>query len=147
MSRHLIPIHRRNIISEPFSFLRQEIDKIFDTNTSALGITPEFEIKENKDGLSVTAELPGVSEKDINVTLENGVLTISGEKKSEETKEGETYYIAERTYGSFSRSIRLPYEPDEKKTSATFSNGVLKLAIPRSQTSKTHTHRIEVQKK
>ena len=93
MSRHLIPIHRRNLISEPFSFLRQEIDKIFDTSTNTLGITPEFEIKENKDGLSVTAELPGVSEKDINVTLENGVLTISGEKKSEEKFSEEKFFL------------------------------------------------------
>ena len=147
MARHLVPIHRRNIISDPFNFLRQEIDRIFESNTNVMGISPEFEIKESKDGLNVTAELPGVSEKDISVTLENRILTISGEKKSEETKEGETYYIAERSYGAFSRSIRVPYEADEKKASATFSNGVLKLTIPRSQTLKTQAHRIEVQKK
>ena len=147
MARHLVPIYKRNFTSDPFNFLRQEIDRIFETNTNVMGITPEFEIKENKEGFSITAELPGVSEKDINVTLENGILTISGEKKSEETKEGETYYVAERSYGAFSRSIKLPYEADEKKASATYSNGVLKLTIPRSQTSKTQTHRIAVQKK
>jgi HSP20 family protein len=147
MPRHLIPIHRKNIISDPFNFLRQEIDRLFETNTNAMGITPEFEVKENKEGLLVTAELPGVSEKDISVTIENGILTISGEKKSEETKEGETFYIAERSYGSFSRSIRLPYEPDEEKASASFSDGILKLNIPRSSTSKTQAHKIEVKKK
>ena len=74
-------------------------------------------------------------------------MTISGEKKSEETKEGETYYMAERSYGAFSRSVRLPYEADEKKTSATFADGVLKLTIPRSLASKTQVHKITVQKK
>lgn len=147
MTRHLIPVHRRNLISDPFNFLRQEIDRLFETSTSVSGINPTFEIKESKEGLSIAAELPGVSENDINVTIENGVLTISGEKKSEETKDGETFYVTERTYGSFSRSIRLPYEPDEKKTSATFSNGVLKLTIPRSEVAKTQVHKIEVQKK
>lgn len=147
MTRHLIPIHKRNIISDPYNFLRQEIDRLFETNTNAVGITPEFEIKENKEGLSITAELPGVAEKDINVTIENGILTISGEKKSEETKAGETYYMAERSYGAFSRSIRLPYEADEKKTSATFTDGILKLSIPRSKASKTQVHKITVQKK
>lgn len=146
MARHYLPIHRRNIISDPYNFLRQEIDRLFETNTTA-GITPEFEVKENKEGLLVTAELPGVSEKDIYVTIENGVLTISGEKKSEEIKEGETYYLSERSYGSFSRSIRLPYEPDEKKTSATYTNGILQLLLPRSQTPKNQVHKITVQKK
>ena len=146
MARHLIPIHRRNIISDPYNFLRQEIDRLFETNTN-VGITPEFEIKENQEGLSITAELPGVTDKDLNVTIENGILTISGEKKSEETKEGETYYMAERSYGAFSRSVRLPYEADEKKTSATFADGVLKLTIPRSLASKTQVHKITVQKK
>jgi len=147
MARHLIPIRKRQIMSDPFNFLRQEIDRLFETSTNVLGIRPEFEVKETDEGLSITAELPGVSEKDINVTLEKGILTISGEKKSEETKEGETYYISERSYGSFSRSLRLPYEPEESKISATFSNGVLKLTIPRSTTTKTQAHKIEVQEK
>lgn len=146
MARHLIPIHRRNIISDPYNFLRQEIDRIFETSKN-VGITPEFEIKDNKEGLSITVEIPGVSEKDINITIEEGILTVSGEKKSEETREGETYYMAERSYGAFSRSIRLPYKADEKKTQATFANGVLKLTIPRAKESKSQVHKITVQKK
>lgn len=147
MARHLIPVHRKNLIADPYNFLRQEIDRLFESNTHAMGLTPDFEIKENKEGISITAELPGVAEKDINVTIENGILTISGEKRSEETREGETYYMAERNYGAFSRSIRLPYETDEKKTSATYTDGILKLVIPRAKESKAPAHRITVQKK
>lgn len=146
MTKRFIPIHKRHIISDPINFLRREIDRLFETNTSIIGLNPEFEVKETKEGFIVTAELPGVSENDLNVTIENGVLTVSGEKKSEEVNEGETYYMAERSYGSFARSITLPYEPDEKKASATFSDGILRLTIPRSASSKSQVHKVEVNK-
>jgi len=145
--RHLIPIHQRHSVTDPFNFLRQEIDRLFETSTSVQGIRPEFEVKENKDGLQVTAELPGISDKDIDISLANGVLTIKGEKKSEQVKEGETYHISERSYGSFSRSLRLPYEPDEKKISASFKDGVLSLTIPRPAASKSNVRKIAIQKK
>lgn len=147
MRRHLIPIHQRHSVTDPFNFLRQEIDRLFETSTSVQGIRPEFEVKENKDGLQVTAELPGISDKDIDISLANGVLTIKGEKKSEQVKEGETYHISERSYGSFSRSLRLPYEPDEKKISASFKDGVLSLTIPRPAASKSNVRKIAIQKK
>lgn len=147
MARHLIPVHRGHMMSDPFNFLRREIDRIFETSTSMQGIRPEFEVKESKDGLQVTAELPGIAEKDIDISLADGILTISGEKKSEEIKDGETYHITERSYGSFRRSLKLPYEPEEKKISAFFKDGVLNLTIPRRATSKLHTHKIAIQKK
>lgn len=147
MTKRLIPIHRGHIVSDPFSFLRQEIDRLFESSSTVQGIRPEFEVKETKDGLKVTAELPGVSEKDIDVSLSKGILTIRGEKKSEETKDGETYHITERSYGSFSRSLELPYEPEEKKISASFTNGVLSLTIPRPTQSKPNVHKIQIQTK
>jgi len=147
MKRHLVPIHRRHIVSDPFNFLRQEIDRLFETSTSVQSIRPEFEVKENKQGLEVTAELPGVSEKDIDISLADEILTIRGEKKSEEVKEGETYHITERTYGSFSRSLRLPYEPEEKKISASFKDGILNLTIPRPTATKPNVRKIAIQKK
>jgi HSP20 family protein len=147
MARRLIPISRTRLVSDPFNFLRQEIDRLFETSTSIQGIRPEFEVKENKDGLLVTAELPGVSEKDIDISLDDEILTIRGEKKSEDVKEGETYHITERTYGAFARSLRLPYKPDQKKVSASFKDGVLSLTVPRSSTAKSSTHKISIQKK
>jgi HSP20 family protein len=103
----ILSFHRRSLITDPFHALRQEIDRLFEVSTSVQGIRPEFETKENENGLEVTAELPGISEEDINISLSNGILTISGEKKSEEIKEGETYHITERRYGSFSRSLNF----------------------------------------
>lgn len=147
MSKRLIPIHRGHIVTDPFNFLRQEIDRLFENSTTVQGIRPDFEVKEGKEGLEILAELPGVSEKDIDISLSDGVLTISGEKKSEDSKEGETYHITERNYGSFTRSLRLPYEPEEKKITASFTDGVLKLTVPRPSESKPNVHKIEVQKK
>jgi HSP20 family protein len=147
MARRLIPISRTHLVSDPFNFLRQEIDRLFEASTSVQGVRPEFEVKENKTGLEVTAELPGISEKDIDVSLNDEVLTIRGEKKSEDVKDGETYHISERTYGSFSRSLRLPYKPNEKKISASFKDGVLSLMIPRPSTAKPSAHKIPIQKK
>lgn len=147
MAKRLIPISHRHLVSDPFHFLRQEIDRLFEINTTVQGICPDFEVKESKDGLQIAAELPGVSEKDIDISLANGVLTISGEKKSAETKDGETYHITERSYGSFSRSLKLPYEPDEKTISASFKNGILNLTIPRPKSTKSHVHKIEIQQK
>lgn len=146
MSRRLIPIHRGHLVSDPFNFLRQEIDRLFENSSTVQGIRPEFEVKESKEGIQLTAELPGISEKDIEVSLAEGILTISGEKKSEEIKDGETYHIAERSYGSFSRSIKLPYEPEEKKISASFKDGILRLTIPRPEKSKPNIHKIPIQK-
>jgi len=73
-------------------------------------------------------------------------LMISGEKKAETTDESETYYIMERSYGSFTRSIQLPYAPDEKKISASFKDGVLSLTIPRPSQIKPNIHKILVRK-
>lgn len=147
MPRHLIPIHKEHVAGDPFNFLRHQIDRLFETSTTVQGIRPELEVRENKEGLQITAELPGVDEKDIDVSFTNGILTIRGEKKSEDTKEGETYHISERNYGSFTRSIKLPYEPEENKISASFKDGVLSVSIPRSEKSKSSVHKIAIQKK
>ncbi len=146
MTRRLIPVTHRHLVSDPFNFLRQEIDRLFETSTTVQGIQPEFEVRESKNGLQVTAELPGMSEKDIDITLTDGILTISGEKKAEDIKEGETYHIAERSYGSFTRSLKLPYDPDQKKISASFNDGILSLKIPRPEASKPNIHKISIQK-
>jgi HSP20 family protein len=141
----ILPFHRRSLITDPFHVLRQEIYRLFEVSTSVQGIRPEFETKENENGLELTAELPGISEGDINISLSDGILTISGEKKSEEVKEGETYHITERRYGSFSRSLKLPYEPEEKDISASFNNGVLKVTITRPKELKPNVHKIQIQ--
>jgi HSP20 family protein len=78
------------------------------------GLTvPELDMRENTTSIVVEAELPGVDEKDVAVTLANGILTIKGEKKNEKEEKGENYYMAERSFGSFERAIRLPDTVDD----------------------------------
>lgn len=144
MASNLIPVSHRTFIGDPFNILRQEIDRLFDKSNSVQSIRPEFEVIENKEGLIITAELPGLSQENIDVTLVEGVLTISGEKKSEEVKEDQTYHITERRYGSFSRSLKLPYEPEQDNITAAFKNGILTLKIPRPEKVKTSAHKIAI---
>jgi HSP20 family protein len=94
---------------------------------------PRIDVSETKDGIEVMAELPGVDEKDIDLTLSNGVLTIRGEKKSErdEADKDKNWHVVERRYGSFSRTVTLPYEPDSSKVEAKFEKGVLRVRLPK----------------
>lgn len=144
--KKIVPLHRGALISDPFSFLRQEIDRLFEVSSSIEGLRPEFDTKENENCIEITAELPGVAEEDINLSLSNGILTISGEKKSEEKKEEETYHITERRYGSFSRSLKLPYEPEQEDIRASFKDGVLKVTVPKPKEVKPDVYKIPIQK-
>ena len=105
-----------------------------------------MEIVDRKDSLVVTAELPGLSPKDVNVNVADDVLTISGEK-SEERKEGDEdsdYYLWERRYGSFNRSFTLPSAVDTDKIMAEFDNGVLTVRLPKSEKSRQKGRQIPV---
>jgi HSP20 family protein len=85
---------------------------------------------------TVKASLPGISPDDLNVTLEDNVLTIQGETKEDETIEENSYHIRERRYGSFSRSVRFPVPVEGDKVEANFENGVLTLTIPKAEAVK-----------
>jgi HSP20 family protein len=143
--RTLIPLHRTSLIADPFNFLRQEIDRLFDVSSSLEGLRPLFETKESDSCIEITAELPGVAEEDVNLSLSNGILTVSGEKKSEEKKEGENFHITERQYGSFSRSLKLPYEPEQNDIAASFKDGVLKVIVPKPKEMKPNVYKIPIQ--
>jgi HSP20 family protein len=142
----IIPFQRTSLIDDPFSFLRQEIDRLFEVSSSIEGLRPQFETKENDNCIEITAEVPGVAEEDINLSFSNGILTVSGEKKSEEKKEGETYHITERQYGSFSRSLKLPYEPEQNDITASFKDGILKIMVPKPKEMKPDVYKIPIQK-
>jgi HSP20 family molecular chaperone IbpA len=90
-------------------------------------------IAESKDAIDVTAELPGVDEKDLDVTLANGMLTVRGEKRTErdEQDKEKNWHVVERSYGSFSRAIPLPSDPDAAKVEAKFDKGVLHIHLPK----------------
>lgn len=125
---------------DPFTALRREMDRLFDDTFRSFGLTapgswqsrtwPSVEVNETDTDIRVTAELPGLGEKDVELTLENGVLTLRGERKSE-TDDRERGY-SERFYGRFERRIALPAGIDEAKINARFDNGMLNITLPKS---------------
>jgi len=91
--------------------------------------SPAFDIRETKDQVTFEAELPGLSKKDIDVSLQDGVLTISGERNERQVAEGETVHCSELRHGKFIRSFSLPTEVDEDKVEAKYHNGILNVAL------------------
>ena len=96
-------------------------------------VCPLADVVEIEDGYTVELELPGLKAKEVNVEVSENVLTVSGEKKADKQENTKGYSRMERTYGSFSRSFRLPTSVDETKISADFEDGVLKISIPKSE--------------
>jgi HSP20 family protein len=116
--------------------LRREIDRLFeDTAAGRAGSTwvPPVNVRETGDEIALDIELPGINPDNVEITVENGTLTVSGEKR-EERKEGEEgrYHLVERSYGSFSRSFTLPQGIDEEQINAEFNNGLLSVRIPKA---------------
>jgi len=97
---------------------------------------PRVDIKENENSLVVHAEVPGMEKSDFNVTMKEGVLSISGEKKMEEKQEGENWHRIERVFGRFQRSFYIPTEVDESKIKANYKDGVLSVTLPKKEEAK-----------
>jgi HSP20 family protein len=102
--------------------------------TPSMELTPEMDVIETEKEYEVKAELPGMEEKDVEVTLTDGVLTIHGEKKIDHEEKGKTFYMVERGYGEFSRSLELPVGTDPETVKATLEKGVLTVSIPKKTT-------------
>lgn len=113
----------------------------------ALGHMPKVETAEDDKQYEIFVELPGVDEKDVSISVDSGVLTIKGEKKSERREKKKDYHLSERSYGSFQRSFHLPENADQDKISADFSNGLLRIALPKSAGSKAGERKIAISKK
>jgi len=106
---------------------------------------PAMDVKERDEAYVITADMPGVKKEDISITLENGILTISAETKSEtEEKEGERVLRQERRYGKYVRSLRLGTEIDEKNVKANYKDGVLELILPKAEEVKPKKISVEV---
>ena len=141
---------------DPFRTLFQEVQKTFEdfsrrspfARFSSDVLSPRIDVAESKDAIDITAELPGVDEKDVDVTLVDDVLTIRGEKKSEreEQDKDKNWHVVERSYGSFSRAIPLPFEPDATKVEAKFDKGVLRIRLPKSEEVTKKEQKIEIKK-
>lgn len=114
-----------------------------DTSEGALTQwSPAVDVREDSDKYVVVADLPGINPKDVEITFENGLLSISGERKSEERSESDGYTRVERISGRFSRQFRLPDSADENAISASGKNGVVEIHIPKKEKAKPK--RIEV---
>lgn len=141
-----------------FSAMRDEMDRVFgrferDWPLSSLfgraggaALVPELDVRESTDAITIEAELPGVEEKDVTVTLANGILTIKGEKKQEKEEKTESYHLTERSFGSFQRSLRLPDTVDDTKVEAKFDKGVLKVMAAKKPEAVKAERRIEIKK-
>jgi len=107
---------------------------------------PRMDVADLKDKIEVKAELPGMSEKDINLTLENNILTLSSTQHQEVEEQDKDYYLKEISSGSFSRSIRLPQNIDEQKIDAEFQNGILTITIPKTEVKEDTAKKIPIKK-
>ena len=108
------------------------------------GFVPAVNVIDNENEVRVTAELPGMDEKDIELSIHNGVLSLRGEKKAEYEENKEGYYRSERSYGTFHRSISLPEGVDPDKVEATFSKGVLNVTVPKLPEPQTGRKKIAI---
>ncbi|MEA4861804.1 hypothetical protein SDC9_167405 [bioreactor metagenome] len=107
---------------------------------------PCFEVGESDDKITVTAELPGIDEKDVDVSIVDGILCVKGEKRSETDDEAEGYHFSERSYGSFQRSFALPDGLDLEKTDAKFKDGILKIMLPKDKSKKESIRKVGINK-
>ena len=106
---------------------------------------PAVDVRESKDALEISTELPGIEPKEVEVCVENGVLTLKGSRQFEKATEGETYHRVERAYGSFERSFSLPTNVDPERVQAVYRHGVLHLTLPKREEAKPRSISITVE--
>jgi len=155
------PMARRPEDGDPFVPLRRQMNRLFDDFFSspifprlpmmppapmlAVVVTPQIEVSETDKEIQVAAELPGIDPKDVEVTLVDDMLTIRGEKQTQQQEGQERdYHLTERAYGTFARYLRLPFHTDPQRIHATFKDGVLTLTIPKPEEAQQKVHRIAV---
>ena len=152
--RDLAPWTGGRSVGHPLRSIHDEIDRLFDDFGRGFfpsrmvepfaGVTPSVDLAETDKDVVVTAELPGIDEKDVDVTYADGVLTIKGEKKAEKEDKGKNYHRVERSYGAFSRSIGLPTDIDDGKVEARFAKGVLTVTLPKKPNGQTAAKKIAI---
>ena len=128
-----------NFFERPFG-----LSPFFDESALVGGFAPNLDVSETEKEITISAELPGLEPDDIHISLAHNTLTISGEKRAEKEDKGKHFYRVERSYGSFQRTIPLPNEVSEDKIDATFKRGVLKVKLPKSQTTQEKSKRISI---
>jgi len=135
----------------PFLSLQREIDRVFSDFSRGfpaagpgVDLVPRMDITEKNGTVTITAELPGLEEKDVEVTVVDNVLTLKGEKKAEREEKGENRYLIERSYGSFQRSLELPEGVKPEDIKASMTKGVLTVTLPKPRAAKPDAKKIKV---
>lgn len=161
-----VPVKVSSEVSKhPWVDLRQEIDDVFDRFSKGWGTPrwpawdmfkdfdmpfaragslPQVDVSETKTTYEVSAELPGVEEKDVDVSIDDGMLVIKGEKRDEREKKEKDYHLTERSYGEFRRCFRVPDNVEADKITASFNKGVLKVSLPKSKKTSSKERSIPV---
>lgn len=150
-----MPIRRDS--ESPVMAIQNEMNRMFDqffndpftllpisTLKNVADFMPRIDVSETDKAMLVTAELPGMEEKDIQISLENEALVISGEKKNDFEEKGKSFHRIERSYGSFQRVIPLVSEVMAEKVEAIFKNGVLTVTLPKTPAAEKQTHKIAI---
>ncbi len=147
----------RREAGDPFELFRRDMDQLFNgflgdlsgrtslVNRQFGSFVPEIDVKETDKEVRITAELPGMEEKEIDVSLTEGVLTIKGEKREEHDEEKGDFFRSERRYGMFERSIALPNGIDANGAKASFKKGVLKVTLPKTAEAQSSRRRIAIE--
>jgi HSP20 family protein len=150
-----VPVRRG--AQEPVFQLKHRLDHLFDDffesfdrtpfepfGESFGAFSPRVDVSENDEEIKVTAELPGLDEDDIEVSLAHNLLTVSGEKQEEVEDNGKNFYRMERSYGSFRRTIPLPVEVEADKVKAKFKKGILTVTLPKTAEAQRQARRIPI---
>ena len=147
-------------LGHPFEMLHQQMNHLFDDffqdfegaqwpelwprDRRGWEVSPKFDVSETNEEVCVTAELPGVDEKDVEVILDDNVLTVKGEKKEEREEKNRNSYMSERVYGQFQRTLPLPEGIDPDRVKAQFKKGVMTIHIPKKEEAVSNRKRIAV---
>lgn len=142
-------------VSDRWLSLRGDMDRLFDAFTAPFGLpslrfdtaastVPPIDVAEDEAAFTLTAELPGMTDKDVEVALSGDTLTVRGEKRQEHEENTKDYHVRERSYGSFKRAFTLPANVDREKITAECTNGVLRVVMPKG--SQAGPKKIEVKK-
>lgn len=146
---------RSSFLMNPLGVLHQDMDRLLDryvpsrftdlfAENADLSHFASLDVTDTDKSIEIKVDVPGVDEKDIEVTLSDNILTIKGERESKTEKEKENFYSCERSFGSFVRRVDLPSEIDENKIQASLSKGVLNLHMPKSEKAKAKERKIKV---
>jgi HSP20 family protein len=160
------PAVSRTRMPDPWHSFRNEIDRLFDRFGGGAGFpslqrmfdfepmprfttsfnfaAPAVDVSEDEKSYKITAELPGIDPKEVDVTVTGDTLILKGEKRQEREEKDQTYHFSERSYGSFQRSFALPRDVDREKIAADFTKGVLTLTLPKTAEAQKETKKIEV---